>query len=211
MAVPPVDREKRLRVANLLAKAMASAVASGPVESQSLGHPWVCEYLALQVESQMFADAARCDGADGGVSGVVRRYNARARALLKGVRLEENQSVLISLMEGRLPPGGLLQIQAAGILLPESQRKRLAEEADLAAKRTEQEVKAARWSSKLSFFSDKIRCPACEAWGARYERIPHNGGHHKLGKTASLSGTDGARLACQCTSCGRSWKTDEPA
>merc|ERR1711933_204217 len=96
---------------------------------------------------------------------------------------------------------GLVQIEAAGELLPEAQRKRLAEEGAQALERAARELKAAR-SNALSFFNEKICCPACEAWGAHYERIPHVGGHHKLGKTASLGGTDSARIACECPVCG---------
>ncbi|CAK0839036.1 unnamed protein product [Prorocentrum cordatum] len=127
------------------------------------------------------------------------------RSLLRGLRESQNTPVLAALLGGRLSPRALLRAEAAGELLPEAQRRRQLEAKAQAAERKAREAAAERAGSKLPFASDKIRCPACEAWGALYERIPHVGGHHHLGKTASLGGTDGARLACECRACGARW------
>mmetsp|Transcript_40209 Transcript_40209/g.72394 ORF Transcript_40209/g.72394 Transcript_40209/m.72394 type:complete len:236 (+) Transcript_40209:43-750(+) len=210
------ERGRRMRAAAMLAAALKAAVADGPNNLRCLGHPWVCEYIAWQVEQRLFANAGKKHrGPDGdtevGNHGArLRAYNARARAFLKSIRLEENQPVLASLFEGRLSPRSLVSIEAAGKLLPEGQRKRLAEEEAQAAERREREAKIARTTGALPFFSDKIQCISCETWGAQYERIPHVGGHHALGKTPSLGGTTHARIACACPSCGLRWKADEP-
>eukprot|EP00434_Breviolum_minutum_P029078 symbB.v1.2.025719.t2/scaffold2509.1/size77380/6 len=66
-------------------------------------------------------------------------------------------------------------------------------EAD-AAERAAKEAKSAKAASSFPFFSEKIQCQGCSKWGVRYDRIPHVGGHHKLGKTASLGGTDYAEV-----------------
>lgn len=95
-------------------------------------------------------------------------------------------------------------------MLPEAERRRLQTQSHDAAERAARQARAERSAALLPFQSEKIQCPCCSHWGARYERIPHVGGHHQLGKTASLGGTDSARIACQCPSCGFSWKTDEP-
>ena len=77
-------------------------------------------------------------------------------------------------------------------LLPEGQRERLSQDRVDAAERAAKEVKAAVAASSLPFFTPKIQCQ-CGTWGVRYDRIPHVGGHHQLGKTASLGATDHAR------------------
>lgn len=209
-------REQRMRAASMLASSFEAAVAAGPTTLQCLRHPWVFEYIAWQVEQHVFADVSRrihshdTEKSNGSERAHWRGYNARVRALLRSIRLIENETVVASLFEGRLSPSGFVRIEVDGALLPEAQRKRIAEEELAATERAEREMKKARITGMLPFFSDRIRCPECDAWGARYERIPHVGGHHKLGKTPGLGGTDHARIACACPSCGLRWKTEEP-
>ncbi|CAK9087492.1 unnamed protein product [Durusdinium trenchii] len=191
---------------------MEALEAAGPKS-----HPWAAEFVAWQLEGLLQEELGvrtilSSPRQDNPASGTVkvpvevsRGHRARLRRLLQGVRLKANRAVVESLMEGRLSPRSFLHAEESG-----DQRERLAQDRAAAAERVEKEVKAAKASSALPFYSEKIHCQGCGTWGARYDRIPHVGGHHQLGKTASLGGTDHARIAAQCASCGLRWRTDEP-
>lgn len=193
---------------DVLCLTTATAARLGVNRFQHQEHPWVAEFLAGQVESLLFEEARAQAGDSTAAAG--RIYMARVRALLRGLRSEDNRHIRANLLNGRLCPDGLLKIEAAGDLLPDAQRKRLELLRAQAAEQAAREARASQAASKPSLFSLSLQCPDCEVWGAYYERIPHVGGHHKLGKTAGLAGTDGAKVACACTACGLRWKTEEP-
>eukprot|EP00439_Symbiodinium_sp_Y106_P013329 s3673_g1.t3 len=134
-----------------------------------------------------------------------------------GLRAQANRPLVAKLFEGKLSPQEFLSAEEGGALLPAEMRERRRQLEDSggswearaarqlsgwqgrnsqeeAAERAAAEARAVRAASALPFFSEKIQCQGCSNWGVRYDRIPHVGGHHKLGKTAGLGGTDYARL-----------------
>ncbi|CAJ1341830.1 unnamed protein product [Effrenium voratum] len=182
-------------------------------------HPWAPEFAAWQLEALLLEDLGlhtigvpntKSETEKVSVQSWDREYRARLRRLLQGARLEANRARVARLVEGRLAPCEFLRAEACGELLPELQRERLAQDKAAALDRKARELAGERRANALPFFSEKIQCQGCSLWGAFYDRIPHVGGHHKLGKTASLGGTDYARLLAECASCGRRWRTDEP-
>eukprot|EP00439_Symbiodinium_sp_Y106_P012760 s3673_g1.t2 len=229
-AAPACGRARALAVLHEALSAQAPAAGTG--------HPWVCEFLAWQLEDALSEDgilgtsrrrSGECCGVAGATEGIPafagpgpmqsgkdiaspeqRSYRARLRRLLQGLRLEELPSHVLS-------PQEFLSAEEGGALLPAEMRERRRQLEDSggswearaarqlsgwqgrnsqeeAAERAAAEARAVRAASALPFFSEKIQCQGCSNWGVRYDRIPHVGGHHKLGKTAGLGGTDYARL-----------------
>ncbi|OLP88738.1 hypothetical protein AK812_SmicGene29867 [Symbiodinium microadriaticum] len=214
------NKEKRCTKAlAVLHEALSAQAPSGPSGGRSgNGHPWVCEFLAWQLETAL-SEEVKLTGAGASegppmhkdvASPEQRSYRARLRRLLQGLRLEANRPLVAKLFEGKLSPQEFLSAEEGGALLPAEMRERRRQLEEEAAERAAAEARAVRAASALPFFSEKIQCQGCSNWGVRYDRIPHAGGHHKLGKTAGLGGTDYARLVVQCEKCGLSWRTDEP-
>eukprot|EP00933_Yihiella_yeosuensis_P015908 TRINITY_DN13734_c0_g1_i5.p1 TRINITY_DN13734_c0_g1~~TRINITY_DN13734_c0_g1_i5.p1 ORF type:complete len:205 (+),score=40.09 TRINITY_DN13734_c0_g1_i5:55-669(+) len=193
---------RRSKAIELLSAALRDFAGSAESKAR-LDHPWACEFLAWRLEGLLFAE----DVAGGATGATGSPYLVRTRSLLKGLRLIDNGEFVTALLSGQISPAQFLEIELAGKLLPADQQRRIAEEAEEAAtrRRKEQEAVMREVTNLRPHTSIQIQCPSCEAWGARYGRMPHAARGNRAERSA-LS----ARISCECLSCGNEWKADEP-